>query len=54
MANEAVVLHKNKDDYKGRVNIVIVTQIVQGPEYEKDSRNKEKYFPYQYVGLKTE
>ena len=50
-----LITHFEKNDaYKGRVNVVIVTTIVQGPEYEKDSRNKEKYFPYQYVGLKTE
>jgi len=54
MKYDLVAHFENNDDYKGRVNIVIVTQIVQGPEYEKDSRNKEKYFPYQYVGLKTE
>jgi len=40
--------------FKGKVNVVVVTTVVQGPEYEEDSRNKEKYFPYQYVGLKTE
>lgn len=45
---------ENDPKFKGRVNVVIVSHIVQGPAYEEDSRNKEKYFPYQYVGLKTE
>lgn len=42
------------EEFKGRVNVVIVTSIVQGPPYEQDSANKDKYGPYQYVGLKTE
>ncbi|MFZ9028694.1 MAG: hypothetical protein ACO2Z9_06735 [Crocinitomicaceae bacterium] len=45
---------ENDEKYKGRVNVVIVTAIVQGPDYTGDYRDKEKYFPYQYVGLKTE
>ena len=50
-----LITHFEKNEkYKGRVNVVIVTTVVQGPEYIKDARNKEKYFPYQYVGLKTE
>lgn len=50
-----LISHFEKDeDFKGRVNVVIVSHIVQGPEYEQDSRDKEKYFPYQYVGMKTE
>src|SRR5690606_17000770 len=35
---------------KGKVNVVIVKAVVQGPEYEKDAVNKDKYRPYQYVG----
>ena len=42
------------EEFKGKVNVVIVTSIVQGPEYEQDAVNKDKYNPYQYVGLKTE
>lgn len=38
----------------GKVNVVIETTLVQGPKYVRDYTNKEKYFPYQYVGLKTE
>ena len=50
-----LIAHFEKDEkFKGKVNVVIVTQLVQGPDYVEDSKNKEKYFPYQYVGLKTE
>lgn len=45
---------EKNEEFKGRVNVVIVTAIVQGPEYIKDAVNKKKYGPYQYVGLKTE
>ena len=40
--------------FKGKVNVVIVTAIVDGPEYTNDAKNKPKYKPYQFVGLKTE
>ncbi|MDG1333434.1 MAG: hypothetical protein P8P74_13950 [Crocinitomicaceae bacterium] len=50
-----LISHFEKDEkFKGKVNVVIVTAIVQGPEYIKDAVNKKKYGPYQYVGLKTE
>jgi tetratricopeptide (TPR) repeat protein len=49
-----LIAHFQKKEYADKVNVVIVTSIVQGPEYIQDSSNKEKYFPYQYVGLKTE
>lgn len=50
-----LVSHFERDPkFKGKVNVVVVTTIVQGPAYEQDARNKEKYFPYQYVGMKTE
>jgi tetratricopeptide (TPR) repeat protein len=41
-------------DFAGKVNVVIVSAIVDGPEYEKDFKDKNKYKPYQFVGLKTE
>jgi hypothetical protein len=41
-------------EFKDRVNVVIVSAIVDGPEYVKDGRNTKKYRPYQFVGLKTE
>jgi tetratricopeptide (TPR) repeat protein len=40
--------------YKGRVNIVITSAIVDGPPYDADADKLEKYTPYQFVGLKTE
>ena len=40
--------------YAGKVNVVIVSAIVDGPEYIKDFKDKKKYKPYQFVGLKTE
>lgn len=44
---------KDKDT-EGKVTVVVTKTVVQGPEYEKDSKNKEKYKPFQYVFLKTE
>lgn len=54
MKYDLIARFEKKEKFKGRVNVVIVSTVVQGPEYEKDSANKEKYFPYQYVGMKTE
>jgi len=54
MKYDIIAYFEKNEDFKGRVNVVIVTTIVQGPDYEKDATDKEKYFPYQYVGLKTE
>jgi hypothetical protein len=45
---------ESKPEYAGKVNVVIVTAIVDGPEYNKDFKDKKKYKPYQFVGLKTE
>ncbi len=38
----------------GKVVVVVTKAIVQGPAYEHDGKNREKYRPYQYVFLKTE
>lgn len=40
--------------YSGKVNVVIVSTIVDGPAYNDDSADKDKYWPYQFVSLKTE
>jgi hypothetical protein len=45
---------ESNSDFVGKVNVVIVSAIVDGPEYVKDSKDKKKYRPYQFVGLKTE
>ncbi|MBX2950499.1 MAG: PD40 domain-containing protein [Crocinitomicaceae bacterium] len=38
----------------GKVVVVVKKTIVQGPAYEHDGKNRDKYRPYQYVFLKTE
>lgn len=40
--------------YAGKVTVVIVSTVVEGPEYEEDSANRDKYEPFQFVQLKTE
>lgn len=44
----------SKAEFAGKVNVVIATAIVDGPDYTKDFKDKKKYRPYQFVGLKTE
>lgn len=43
-----------KKKYADKVNVVIVSSQVGGPEYSEDAVNKGKYEPYQFVELKTE
>lgn len=43
-----------KKKYAERVNVVIVSSSVGGPEYADDAENKSKYEPFQFVELKTE
>jgi hypothetical protein len=45
---------ESKDDFKGKVNVVVVSAIVDGPDYVEDAQSVKKYRPYQFVGLKTE
>lgn len=54
MKYDLIAYFQDYPDLKDKVNVVIVTTVVQGPEYIKDSANTKKYKPYQYVGLKTE
>lgn len=49
---EEYFMKKNKTESK--ITIVISNSIVQGPQYEGDYKNQEKYEPFQYVFLKTE
>lgn len=50
-----VVTHlQKKTNFSNRVNVVIVESSVNGPTYEHDGKNKEKYAPFQFVKLKTE
>jgi len=43
-----------KKKYADKINIVIVKTVVDGPEYQDDSADKDKYVPYQFVELETE
>lgn len=45
---------ESKEEFKGKVNVVIVTAVVDGPDYVEDAKNLKKYRPYQFVALKTE
>jgi len=54
MKYDLVTYFENIPELKGKVNVVIVAAIVDGPEYVKDAKNQKKYRPYQFVGLKTE
>lgn len=50
-----IVTHfQQKKKYAGRVNVVIVSSVVEGPAYENDRHNQEKYQPFQFVYLRTE
>ncbi len=50
-----IVSHfEKKDKWIGKVTVVVVSTIVQGPDYEKDAYNRSKYEPYQFVKLVTE
>lgn len=54
MKYDLITYFENKPEYQGKVNVVIVSAIVDGPEYVDDFRKQKKYKPYQFVGLKTE
>jgi tetratricopeptide (TPR) repeat protein len=43
----------NNPNLKGKVTVIVGSELVQGPDYEKDAGNRDKYKPFQYVGLKT-
>lgn len=51
---DLIAYFDENSNYKGRVNIVITSAIVDGPPYDADADKQEKYTPYQFVGLKTE
>ncbi|MEY3238017.1 MAG: hypothetical protein RI883_2118 [Bacteroidota bacterium] len=54
MKYDIIAYFAKKEEYKNRVNVAIVTAIVDGPDYNEDANNDKKYIPYQFVGLKTE
>ncbi len=51
---DIITYFQQKTKFANRINVVIVSSTVEGPAYENDSKNKEKYQPYQFVVLKTE
>jgi hypothetical protein len=54
MKYDLTTYFESKPEYAGKVNVVIVSAIVDGPEYVQDAVDTKKYKPYQFVGLKTE
>ena len=54
MKYDLIEYFENNELTKGKVVVTIVSAVVDGPEYENDYKNKEKYEPFQYVTLKTE
>ncbi|MFN5912120.1 MAG: hypothetical protein ACK45H_12345, partial [Bacteroidota bacterium] len=54
MKYDLVTYFESKPEFAGKVNVVIVSAIVDGPEYVQDADEIKKYKPYQFVGLKTE
>jgi hypothetical protein len=43
----------SKPSYKSVITVKTTLITVDGPDYQKDAVNKNKYKPYQFVGLKT-
>jgi hypothetical protein len=54
MKYDLIEYFENNELTRGKVVVTIVSAVVDGPEYEKDYKNKKKYEPFQYVTLKTE
>jgi hypothetical protein len=54
MKYDLTTYFEGKKDLAGKVNVVIVSAIVDGPDYVEDAVDQKKYKPYQFVGLKTE
>lgn len=51
--NELLAYYEAKG-LKGKINIKVVSAIVQGPPYDGDYENLDKYRDFQYIELKTE
>jgi len=54
MKYDLTTYFEGKKEFQGKVTVVIVSAIVDGPEYVQDAVDLKKYKPYQFVGLKTE
>lgn len=44
---------ESNPSYKSLITIKTTLVTVDGPDYQKDAMNKNKYRPYQFVGIKT-
>ena len=47
------IIINNNENIKGKVTVNVVNSSVNGPDYEKDARNKDKYKPFQYLSFET-
>lgn len=54
MKYDLTTYFEGKKEFAGKVNVVIVSAVVDGPDYVEDAVDTKKYRPYQFVGLKTE
>ena len=54
MKYDLTTYFEGKKEFQGKVNVVIVSAIVDGPDYVEDAKDMKKYRPYQFVGMKTE
>jgi tetratricopeptide (TPR) repeat protein len=54
MKYDILTYFQERGDYADRVNVVIVSAIVDGPAYVQDGKEKSKYRPFQFVEIKTE
>lgn len=54
MKYDLITHFAKEENFKGKVNVVIVSAIVDGPDYVQDAGKTTKYRPYQFVGMKTE
>lgn len=54
MKYDLITWFQQHSEYADRINVVIVSAIVDGPAYAHDADNKVKYDPYQYVLVETE
>jgi hypothetical protein len=54
MKYDLITWFQQHSAYADKVNVVIVSAIVDGPAYENDAQDKDKYDPYQYVLVETE
>lgn len=54
MKYDLATYFESKNEFSGKVNVVVVSAIIDGPDYVDDAVDQKKYKPYQFVGLKTE